>query len=74
MSLVFTQLDDCAVSIVSNVRILFIQHNNMASLHGPFSLRSRAFTTFALLNFDICALLQWTSCDPASLAGTSLLA
>ena len=39
MSLVYTPLftsnlpNDCAISIVSNVRILFIQHHDTASLH-----------------------------------------
>ena len=38
MSTVYTPvvhvlLDDCAVSIVSNVQILFIQHRDIASLH-----------------------------------------
>ena len=43
------QLDDCAVSIVSNVPILFIQHHDIACT--TFLNEIKSFTTFALLKF-----------------------
>ena len=59
---VYVELDDCAVSIVSNVRILFIRHHDITSLPRPFSLRSRAWCTLCTPSTDLKGVVFSPKC------------